>query len=204
MDIYYRPASEADLETERLFLEPMAVGHAAKLFDLFQDSRLCFIGRPRSVAELKERYRKWTKHGPNDGKQVWLNWAAKGKETGAYIGWFQASIYSDGTAGLAYVVFPAFWRKGYGTEGCRRMMTHLIEVYGTDLFFIEMDIKNSSSIALAERLGFTRRDEKPSEGEWRYELRRKDKCMDPAQISEKLPLIHADAKTSHKTMRNTL
>jgi [ribosomal protein S5]-alanine N-acetyltransferase len=170
MPVYFHPRSSEVMETERFVLEPIRVNHAAKLFDSFQNDQLCFIGRPKSVAGLEDRYRKFETHGPNDGKQVWLNWAAKIRESETYIGWFQASIYDDQTTGLSYVVFPSFWRNGFAVECCRHMIDHLIAVYSPVLFFAEMNVKNLASIALAEKLGFTRTDQLPSPDEYRYEL----------------------------------
>ena len=156
--------------TNRLWLEPIVEIHAAALFPLFQTEQLSFIDRPKSLTDLQAQYRRWSARRPADGTQVWLNWAARLRARNDYVGWFQASVFENRSVGLAYVIFPHHWRRGYATEGCRWMMDHLRCAYSPTLFFVEMDRRNDSSIALAEKLGFIRREDDSSPDEFRYEL----------------------------------
>ena len=174
--IRHHAASNEKLETARLLLEPLLASHAAKLFPHLQDEALRFIGRPESLSALEERYRKWEARGPANGGEVWLNWAAKVKQTDFYIGWFQATLMDTGMTHLSYVVFPPYWRRGFSTEACDAMIAHLRCVYDSRAFVVEMAQANLPSIAMAEKLGFTRCAQ-AAPGEFRYELASGDMGM---------------------------
>jgi len=104
---------EQPLETPRLLLEPLVPSHAAALYAALQ-------APPASLDALVARYTAIaTRHSP-DGREGWLNWAARSRATGASIGTFEATVHADRTARLAYKVFPPFQRQGYAAEACAR------------------------------------------------------------------------------------
>ncbi|MDQ6662342.1 MAG: GNAT family N-acetyltransferase, partial [Chloroflexota bacterium] len=63
-------------------------------------------------------------------------------------------MYPDATTYLAYIVFPAFWRRGYAWEGCGRILDLLFEDYQVHMVSAEIDTRNTASIHLIESLGF--------------------------------------------------
>ena len=162
--------SGEDAHTSRLVLESLVEKHAARLFPLLQTELLGFIDRPKALPDLEAQYRRWSARQSPDGTQVWLNWAARDRLTGDYVGWFQATVFEDETIGLAYVIFPAYWRRGFATEAVCWMVDRLRKNYAPRLFLVEMDRENISSIAVAEKLGFTRCEKGPSPAEYRYEF----------------------------------
>jgi len=120
---------EQPLKTPRLFLEPLVASHAAVLYAALQDPKLYrFIPQdpPPSPHDLEARYGALSvRHSPN-GREAWLNWVLRQRATGIYIGTVEATVHVDLTAMLAHMVFPSFWRQGYATEACRRVLVHLI------------------------------------------------------------------------------
>jgi ribosomal-protein-alanine N-acetyltransferase len=173
---------EQVLETDRLRLEPLRESHAAELFDLLSDDRLNeFIPQdpPAALAALAARYRFLeSRHSPN-GEGAWLNWAVRSKEGGTCVGTVQVTIASDRRAQLAYEIGVPFWRQGFATESCGRVIRALF-LEGILEVRAELDTRNVASIRLLERLGFTRgalrrnvdRFKGADSDEWTYMLRR--------------------------------
>jgi RimJ/RimL family protein N-acetyltransferase len=172
---------EAPLETPRLLLEPLIVSHAAVLYAALQAPGLYrFIPQdpPTSLKALAARYTAIsTRHSP-DGREGWLNWAARLRATGPYIGTIEVTVHADRTASLAYMVFPPFQRQGYAKEACTRVLAHLFAEYRVSRVAAELDTRNAASMHLVEALGFTRVATTPNadffkgtaSDEYRYEL----------------------------------
>ena len=96
--------------TERLRLSPLRVEDARSLLALFQDPRIYeFISDspPDSLSDLEEWFHL-EKGQSHDGSQIWLNWIATIRPTRLPVGWFQATIYNDYTADIAYVAYILF------------------------------------------------------------------------------------------------
>jgi RimJ/RimL family protein N-acetyltransferase len=148
---------EALLFTPRLVLDPIRSEHAAQLFTLLQDDLLyAFIpdDPPASLAALQDRYRRWERRTSADGREVWLNWAARLRESSEWIGTFQATITEDCQALLAYMIFSPYQRQGVAREGCQRVIEHLVDAHGVQVVAAVIDTRNTASIALVESLGF--------------------------------------------------
>lgn len=151
--------TEKPLVTPRLTLEPLVVAHAPVLYPLLQDMALyTFIPQmpPESVETLTARYHKLAARRSPDGGERWLNWAVRLRASDDHIGTLQATVQTDSTAFLAYMIFPAFQRRGCAKEGCIRVLEHLRDDYAVRLVVAEIDTRNTASIALVEALGFVR------------------------------------------------
>jgi ribosomal-protein-alanine N-acetyltransferase len=147
------------LETRRLRLEPLAPRHAAALFEELRDSRLYeFLSEepPASVAALRARYRMLARRKSPDGTEGWLNWALWSRDACRYVGYVQATVRPDRSAGIAYLLFAPYWGSGYAREAVAAMVTHLREHHDVTLISARVDTKNSRSIVLLEALGFER------------------------------------------------
>jgi ribosomal-protein-alanine N-acetyltransferase len=173
---------ERVLQTPRLHLEPLTVAHAIELYEPLQDRLLYgFIPQnpPSSPRALGERYRKLSTRRSPDGREAWLNWAMRDRETGGCVGVLEATVLGDRTASIAYTVFVPCQRRGFAAEGCERLLEHLFGDYGVSVVVAEIDTRNAASIALVEGLGFRRvalhEDADHFKGsasdEYRYELR---------------------------------
>ncbi len=149
---------ERTLETPRLLLEPLVVGHATALFEAHQAPDLyTYIPQdpPSSLEALTTRFSALASRRSPDGQEDWLNWALRQHATGDYVGTIQATVLANHTALLAYMVFVPFWRQGYALESCTRVLAHLFEDYHVSRVAAEIDTRNTASIQLVEALGFT-------------------------------------------------
>ena len=150
--------AEKELTTERLVLEPLRAGHAAEVFGPLQEAELHrFIPRepPVSLAALEARHRKLASRASPDGSETWLNWV--GRFEGECVALFEATLFSDRRAHLAYTVFSKHARRGFGREGCARVIESLRDDWGATLVVAEIDTRNVASVRLVESLGFVRR-----------------------------------------------
>jgi RimJ/RimL family protein N-acetyltransferase len=175
-------APEARLETPRLFLEPILPAHAPVLHERLQEERLYrFIPQdpPDSLEALTDRYAFLAARRSPDGREAWLNWAVRERASGDYAGTLEATVFGDGRAIIAYMVFVPFQRRGIAAEACERLLAHLFEDYRVNTVAAELDTRNAASQALVESLGFERvgfqRDADHFKGstsdEYRYEIK---------------------------------
>jgi [ribosomal protein S5]-alanine N-acetyltransferase len=144
------------LETLRLEMEPLEAAHAEELFPQLLDQNLhTFLegSAPESVDWLRERYSRLSKRISGNGKQLWLNWVPRQKESRQCVGYFESSVEGE-IAWLAYYVFVEFQGQGYAKEGMQEVITFLETTYGVRTFVIEMDTRNLPSERLAQALGF--------------------------------------------------
>ena len=149
---------ERVFETTRLRLEPLREAHAAELFELLSDARLYeFIPQepPATRDALASRYKFLESRRSPDGTEAWLNWVARSKSGGGGLGTVQVTIFADRRAQLAYEIGVPYWRQGYATEACDRVIGALFEE-GVVEVRAELDTRNVASIRLLERLGFVR------------------------------------------------
>src|ERR671927_490894 len=152
-------APEARLETPRLFLEPILPAHAPVLHERLQEERLYrFIPQdpPDSLEALTDRYAFLAARRSPDGREAWLNWAVRERAPGDYAGTLEATVFGDGRAIIAYMVFVPFQRRRIAAEACERLLAHLFEDYRVNTVAAELDTRNAASQALVESLGFER------------------------------------------------
>ena len=175
-------APEARLETPRLLLEPILPAHASVLYERSQDERLYrFIPQdpPTTLRALEDRYDFLSGRRSPDGREAWLNWAVRERGSGDYAGTLEATVYGNGTAMVAYMVFVPHQRRGHATEACERLLEHLFGDYQVGMVAAEIDTRNAASIALVEALGFERvgfhndadHFKGSSSDEYRYEIK---------------------------------
>ena len=148
---------ESIFETDRLTLEPLRRSHDAELFAVLADPRLYRYvpGEPTAdVASLAERFERLESRTSPSGDEQWLNWIVRAKASGTCVGRVQVTIRPDRSAYLAYEIGAAFWRQGFATEACARVLRALFEELGMSEVVAEVDTRNSASIGLLERLGF--------------------------------------------------
>ena len=149
---------ETVFETERLRLEPIRESHAAEMFELLSDPAMYrFVPQdpPESIEALAARYHRLETRCSPDGEEAWLNWVARLRDTNVCIGIVQVTLLKDGRAQLAYEVGVPYWRRGFATETCSRVIQALFDQGATEVR-AELDTRNEASIALLERLGFRR------------------------------------------------
>lgn len=178
----YAVIGRTTYDTKRLTLEPLTESHAAELFAVYSDPRLYeFIPQdpPTSLASLQERYRFLSARQSPRGDEGWFNWAIRRTVDGICIGCVQITLRNDDRAQIAYEIGVPYWRSGYATEACSRVIAVLFKS-GVLEVIAEVDTRNTASILLLERLGFMRgvlrKDADFFKGhqsdEWTYTLRR--------------------------------
>jgi RimJ/RimL family protein N-acetyltransferase len=118
------------IDTDRLVLEPLDVGHAMEMAVVLDSPALHRFtggGPPASAAELRTRYERLSAGSP-DALIDWLNWALRLRETGALAGTVQATVSHTGPAliaQVAWVIGVPWQRRGLATEAARAMVAWL-------------------------------------------------------------------------------
>ena len=172
------------LKTARLVIERQQARHADLVYeDQLHSALYTYIPQePMTLEALRDRYRFLEAGVSPDGDEYWLNWIGFCERSGRPVATFQATIPASGYGAIAYSVFPPFWKQGYATELSQSMLTHIFEHYEPTALSAEIDTRNSASIRLVEKLGFTRTGftadadffKGKSSDEYRYTLTRQE------------------------------
>jgi len=161
-----RPDLFVPLATVRLRLEPIRADHADGMYDgLLEPSLYAYQTDepPRDVASLRARYARLAAGHSTDELAHWLNWILVRRSDGAFAGYVQATVDKNrASAVIGYLVLPAQQRRGLGGEAVAAMVAHLFSA-GVGRLHAVIDARNAGSIALVERLGFTRTATRRSE-----------------------------------------
>ena len=145
------------IESATLRLEPLVAAHADEMFHPLSAGAIYdyMPGQPPvSVSALRERYVQLEKGRSADGCQRWLNWIVR-LDSGPCAGFVQATIHEGCTADFAFVFAPEHWGRGVAFEACEAVLPHLARDFGVRALFATVDPRNSRSIRLLERLGFS-------------------------------------------------
>ena len=147
--------------TERLDLEPLAITHAAELAPLLDDASLHEFtgGAPLPAAALADRYARLAARRSPDGSQLWGNWVARIRATGAAAGIIQATLPAGGPAAgpaeVAWVMVRAAQGRGYAKEAARSLVAVLQEAGWTVVAHIHPGHLASQRVARAAGLAPT-------------------------------------------------
>jgi ribosomal-protein-alanine N-acetyltransferase len=143
--------------TARLRIEPLRASHAPLLFDALADARIYTYVPDEAhatVDSLARRYAFLECGAPAGVSEVWLNWALRRIDTGAYIGTLQATVTPASHASIGYVLTPSAWRHGFATEACGWLLAALQKHFVLDEIVATVDVRNLRSLRVLERLGF--------------------------------------------------
>ncbi|HEY4239459.1 MAG TPA: GNAT family N-acetyltransferase [Kofleriaceae bacterium] len=136
-------------------LSPIVPAHAPLVFSALCDPSLYRFtddAPPVSIEALASRFARWQTDAPPG--EVWLNWLIL--DDGAPAGHLQATLYpSESRAVIAYLVFRDHQRRGLATAAATWLLADLA-VRGIALAEATIEIANTPSIRLVDRLGFTR------------------------------------------------
>jgi len=164
----------ADFVTKRLAMEALVPTHAPLLFEKLSDPELyqyLEVSPPLSVDALALQYKIWSTRRSPDGRDRWLNWAVRLRDADDYVGWLQSTVYSSGSADIAYIIFTAHQRNGFALEACQGLVDHLRRRYGVSKYAATIDANNAASIRVAERLGMHRTPSAPKSTELRFVMK---------------------------------
>ncbi|HVV86705.1 MAG TPA: GNAT family N-acetyltransferase [Kofleriaceae bacterium] len=139
--------------TERLALEPLAQAHAEGLVAALGHAEVArHLPAPdvTTVEALRERIAHLQRDAP--AGEVWLNFAVRRRVGGDVIGRIEATRHRD-WAEVAYLVGPAYQRRGYATEAVGWLVERLA-ASGAGEVWASVQPANAASRALLARLGF--------------------------------------------------
>jgi RimJ/RimL family protein N-acetyltransferase len=142
--------------TDRLVLEPLSHLHADGLVAaLGNPSVSSYLNAPdvTTVEALHARIDRLQRGAP-DG-EVWINFAIRRVDDGAIVGRVEATRYGA-WAEIAYLVGPAYQRRGYATEASRWLLSQLA-ASGVHEVWAAVHPDNVASCMLLARCGFERR-----------------------------------------------
>ena len=114
------------------------------------------VAPPPDVHDLRERFTRIAQPYASNG-ELWLNWPLRLADGDRYVGLVEATMRPDRVVYLAYYIFTAFMRQGYGREACAAVIDHLWRAYDAVEIRADMDYRNVPSPCLVESLGFIRR-----------------------------------------------
>ena len=143
-------------ETTRLRYEPIRQHHAAELQHALCDPRVyAFIAAPcPTPTELHASFARKEAGAPaKRSNERWLDYAVRLAETGEAIGRLEATVIGQ-RAEVAYLFGPAFWGRGYATEGVVWLHELLNSSLGVTEFWATVTPGNIRSIRLVQRTGY--------------------------------------------------
>jgi len=148
------------IHTARLELVPLRIDDADEMVGVLGDPHLHAYtgGRPLSLDELRERYRRLLAGPPADGDAAWLNWIVRLRDGGHAVGTVQATVADDSTsAAVAWVVGIPWQRKGIASEAAIALVDWLLE-RGIEKISANIHASHLASQRVAARAGFARTD----------------------------------------------
>jgi len=146
------------LETERLVLRPLTEDDAGNLFELDSDPevmRYLNNGRTHTREEIVEKVLPhYLDHYLRYGESYGF-WAAIGKASGAFLGWFHFRPYrrAPSEIELGYRLVRAAWGKGLASEGSRALIRKGFTELGVDKVVADTLVGNARSRRVMEALG---------------------------------------------------
>jgi ribosomal-protein-alanine N-acetyltransferase len=149
---------EAVLTSHRLCLRHLVPTDAAALHLVSGDPEAMRFWHPGPDATVADSARRiaeieahWERHGYGD-------LAVITRSDGELIGFAGLHHIADMEAvNVGHVLRPDRWRQGLGTELCRTLLEWGLDTLGLSEVVAVIDPRNTTSLALAERCGLTRR-----------------------------------------------
>jgi RimJ/RimL family protein N-acetyltransferase len=143
------------LDTSRVVLEPQRAAHADEMFGVLCDPAIYeFENQPPASADaLRERFRALESARSPDGSQLWLNWIVRLRDTGAAIGYVQATVLDDAKALIAYEFGSLWWGRGLAHEAAAAVIDELRTRHGVTAVGAVFKRTNHRSRRLLQRLG---------------------------------------------------
>jgi ribosomal-protein-alanine N-acetyltransferase len=144
------------LSIAELTLEPQVAGHAEEMFAVLGDPAIYEHENepPPSLEWLRDRFGRLESRLSADGREQWLNWVIR-LPTGELVGYVQATVRTDGSAAIAYVLASAWWGRGLARLAVETMIGELAASYGVERLVAVLRRENFRSLRLLRRLGFS-------------------------------------------------
>ncbi|MCU1407413.1 MAG: hypothetical protein JWQ43_3716 [Glaciihabitans sp.] len=118
-------------------------------------------GEPPSVEDLRRRYTAQVVGHSSDRAELWFNWIIMLRDTGAAVGFVQATVQATvhdagpaPVAELAWVIAPRAQRTGLASEAARLVQAWL-QFAGIHHFTAHIHPLHHASMGVARRLGLS-------------------------------------------------
>ncbi len=179
-DDYHRPvlhdlilATDVELKSARLVLEPRCAAHAAAMFTGLQNEAVfqwISMKRPASVESLRADFLRLESRLSPDRSEAWLAWVAIEPVQDTVIGQIDVCIDPKRCCtNFGYYFFPPFWGRGYASEATTVVVQHL-QALGIGPMVATVTAGNISSERVLEKAGFVRTRLLPGNDTLRGEL----------------------------------
>lgn len=118
------------ITSERLLLSPLMPDNANELVDVLSDPKLYRFtgGSPPGLEELRGRFERWRSRNSPDGRERWLNWVIRERQSGMALGTLQATVRPEEpnpVADVAWVLGVEAQGHGYASEAARAQVAFL-------------------------------------------------------------------------------
>jgi RimJ/RimL family protein N-acetyltransferase len=135
-------------------LEPLRVADAAEMVQVLGAPELySYIGgRPPTLGELTEQYRRQVVGRSVDGREEWLNWVVR--VDGTAVGYVQATVHEGARAVVAWVIGLPWQGRGYATTAAVELVG-LLRARGVRRIEAYIVPGHVGSERVAERIGLT-------------------------------------------------
>ncbi len=161
----------ARMATDRLELVPLSTGDAREMVGVLSSNLLYTFtgGSAPTLSELERRYAEQCA-GPAAQNEAWHNWIVRWAESGAAVGFVQATVV-DASADVAWVVSPGWQGRGLATEAAKAMCGWLVE-QGVTNITAHIHPNHLASARVADRVGLVDTAEVDGDGEivWAFEV----------------------------------
>lgn len=150
--IMIRLSMPSRIETERLFLHRLRYEDAEEIF-------YAYASKPEAT-----RYLSWATHQSVDDTRLFLRYAVESwnygtdfsyairLKNGILIGSIGV-LHDNGKVQLGYVISPSYWKKGYTTEACKRILSILAAMRVLYRIGTFVDADNKASIRVLQKCG---------------------------------------------------
>lgn len=152
------------LRTSRLRLDPLRPEDAVEMSAVLADPELYEFtgGEPVGPAQLEVRYRLQVAGSGRDD-EGWLNWIVRLADTGAAVGYVQATVTPAATD-VAWVIGLAWQGRGYAREAAAAMCDWL-RAAGVARITAHVALQHDRSNGVAAAIGLRPTDEVDADGE---------------------------------------
>lgn len=137
-------------ETDRCLIRELSLSDLPALYELYEKPGMTDFVEPLFDYETELEYQKAYIENMY-GFYEYGMWLVFSRETGKLIG--RAGLEHDE---LGYMIAPELWDQGYATEVCRFIIDYARENTDFEELYCRIDEKNTASVRLAKKLGFTK------------------------------------------------
>ena len=136
-------------ETDRCLIRELSLSDLPALYELYDKPGMTDFVEPLYDYETELEYQKAYIENMY-GFYEYGMWLVFSRETGKLIG--RAGLEHNE---MGYMIAPELWNQGYATEVCRFIIDYARENTDFEELYCRIDEKNTASVRLAKKLGFT-------------------------------------------------